>query len=148
MKINCLDEIAMQFNLYRGIMWKNGSTNKNIFRFTYEGVEGWNGKSWVLQDNSFLIDIIFGNVDVIACNEKDIFSKEEYNFLLNILEKAEFYKAVITFDIANGCATLNNNRGVIYDVSLPKGLFGKFIGENTNTVGLERAGKTIRLSEI
>ena len=76
------------------------------------------------------------------------FSKEEYTFLLSIMEKAEFYKAVMTFDIINGCATINNNKGTIYDVKLPKGLFNKFVGENTDTVGLERVGKTIRLSEI
>lgn len=148
MKINVMDEVAMQFDLYRGIMWKVGPEGKNVFRFTYEGIEGWSGKSWSLQDNSFLLNVVFGNVDVVACDEKDIFNKEEYNFLLNILEEAKFYKAAVTFDIDNNCATLNDNRGTIYDVHLPKGLFGKFIGENTDTVGLERVGKTIRLSEI
>ena len=68
-----MDEIAMQFDLYRGIMWKNGPVGKDFFRFTYEGIEKWNGKSWVLQDNSFLIKVIFGNIDVVGCNEDDVF---------------------------------------------------------------------------
>ena len=46
MKINVMDEVAMQFDLYRGIMWKVGPEGKDVFRFTYEGIEKWVTGAW------------------------------------------------------------------------------------------------------